>query len=353
MQFFKENREILLKTIKCIILVIIIYLFIHFLGSYFAPFIFGYILCIILYPLFKFFKKFKIPNGINSILCILILIFIISFIGVGIAGQIVKEAKEFSKELPYYIEQVKLTFQDLQTKIDNLITLLPDGIEEILDNFSENSKIFVSEFLGNGITTKSVSFIKKIPNALMITILGIISCFLILMDKENIDNFILRQIPKKYKDKFNMVKSHILETIFAYIKAQAIIMCLMSTICFIGLSIINAPYALLIAVVIGVIDALPVFGSGFILWPWSIYNLIVGNYGMAIGLIIIYVVILVTRQFVEPRILGKQIGIHPLVTLMSIYIGIKVFGLFGFIIGPCIVVIIKALQDENIILKWK
>ena len=130
-------------------------------------------------------------------------------------------------------------------------------------------------------------------------------------------------------------------------------MSLISTICFIGLSIINVRYALLIAVIIGIIDALPVFGSGFIIWPWCIYNLIIGNYGMTIGLIILYVVLLITRQFLEPKIIGKQIGIHPLVTLMSIYIGIKIFGVFGFIIGPCIIIIIKSLQNENILPKWR
>ena len=74
---------------------------------------------------------------------------------------------------------------------------------------------------------------------------------------------------------------------------------------------------------------------------------------MAIGLIIIYVVVLVTRQFLEPKVLGKQIGIHPLATLMSIYIGLQIFGIFGFIIGPVLMVIIKALQNANVLPKWR
>ena len=351
---FLDKRENLVKILKLILVLLGIYLFLHYIGGLFLPFIIGYILCIILYPLFKILNnKYKIPKPISSILCIIVLIVVISFIGVGIVGQIIKEGKEFSKDLPYYIESIKITFDEINEKIQSLISVLPNGLENMILDFLENSSSITGEFLGNGLKNTSISVIKKVPNALMITIISIISCYLMLIDKENMQKFIIRQLPERYADKFSVVKSGIGSAVFGYIRAQAIIMCLIATICFIGLLILNAPYALFIAVVIGIIDALPVFGSGFILWPWSLYNVITGNYGLSIVLIIIYVVVLLTRQFVEPKILGKQIGIHPLATLMSIYIGLQIFGVFGFIIGPIIMVIIKALQNEDILPKWR
>lgn len=353
MDFFNNYKINILKIVKILFLIFFIYIFIVFLGKYLSPLIFGYLLCIILLPIYKFFKKLKIPNFLNGILCISILIFIISVVIAGIAGQVIKEAKGFSNELPYYINQVKEVFKGLHLKIFNLLDIFPNVIKDIFNSFYENSKFFISEFLGNGLTNTSVKVIKKIPNIFLITILSIISCFFILIDKKNIDDFILRQIPKKYLEKFNIVKSGILKAIFGYIKAQLIIMILIGTICFIGLAIINVPYALLMGFVIGIIDALPFFGSGFILWPWCAYNIIISNYGTAISLIIIYIVIIITRQFLEPKIIGKQIGLHPLVTLMSIYVGIKIFGIFGFIIGPFIIIIIKILQTENILPKWR
>ena len=352
--YFLDNKESIIKIIKLFIFLLFLYIFINYIGGLFLPFIIGYILCIILYPLFKILNnRYKIPKPISSILCISALVFLVIFLGVGIVGQIVKEAKEFAKDLPYYIESIKITFDEINNKAQDLIKILPDGLERTFINFLENSSSIIGELLGNGLKNTSIKVIRKAPNALMITIISIISCYLMLIDKENMQKFIIRQLPKKYADKFSIVKTGIGDAVFGYIRAQAIIMCLIATICFIGLLILKAPYALFIAVIIGIVDALPVFFFCFILWPWALYNVITKNYGLAIGLIIMYVVILLTRQFVEPKILGKQIGIHPLATLMSIYVGLQVFGVFGFIIGPIIMVIIKALQNENILPNWR
>lgn len=353
MNFYTRNKKNIEKILKSIILIAVIYLFLMYLGVYFAPFIFGYILCIILNPVFKTFNNLKISKPVSSILAISFFIFIVFFLGIGIIGQIIKEGKDFVKEIPYYMDQFKLMLNNIQLKILSYLSILPDSIEDTLLSLYENSKYFLSEFLGDGFKNTSVQFIKKIPNVFMVVIIGIISCFFMLMDKENIEKFILRQFSKEYLEKAVIVKDGISKALMGYIKAQLIIMSLIGIICFIGLSVIEVKYALFIGFIIGIVDALPVFGSGFIIWPWCIYNLIIKNYGTSIGLIIIYVIILVTRQFIEPKILGKQIGIHPLATLMAIYIGLKVFGVFGFIIGPSILVVITTLQKENLLPNWK
>ena len=353
MSFF--NKENIFKILKFFIFMLLMYLFLNYAFGLLLPFIIGYILCLILYPLFKILNvRYKIPKTISSILSIALFLFLIIFFCTGIVLQIVEEGKQiFTKELPSFIENLKISFEQINNKIEDLIKVLPDSIESLILDLIENASYIMSEILGNGLKNTSIKVIKKVPNALMITIISIISCYLMLIDKENIQNFVLKALPKKYSHKINIVKSSIMEAVSGYVKAQLIIMCLISAICFIGLVILQSPYTLFIAVIIGLIDALPVFGSGFILWPWSLYNLINNNYGMSIGLIVIYVVILLTRQFIEPKILGKQIGIHPLATLMSIYIGLQIFGIFGFIIGPIIMVTIKALQNENILPKWR
>lgn len=352
--FFIKNKEKLLKFANIGLMIIIIFVITKYAGRYFSPFILGYILSIILYPIFKFFHiKNKLPKNVSGILCILLLIFLVSFLGVGIVGQVAKEGKEFAKNMPFYIDGIKNTFSNIEYKTISALSVLPDSIENGLINFYDNFKYFIGEFLGSGIKSSSVEIIKKIPNTFMIIVIGIISCHFFLVDKNNIENFVIRQFPKKYLAKINTVKKGISKSLFGYIKAQIIIMCLVSTVCFIGLSIIRSPYTLLVALIIGVIDAFPIFGSGFILWPLAIYNFILGNYTLSIGLMVIYLVILILRQSVEPKILGNQIGIHPLATLLSIYVGIKIFGFLGFIVGPTILVIIKALQNEDVLPNWK
>ncbi|MEW9082910.1 AI-2E family transporter, partial [Caldanaerobacter subterraneus] len=102
-----------------------------------------------------------------------------------------------------------------------------------------------------------------------------------------------------------------------------------------------------------IVDALPVLGSGAVMVPWALYNIIMKNYMVGIYLLILYGLVVVVRQMIEPKIVGQSIGLHPLVTLLSMFIGVKLFGAIGLVIGPVFVVVFKALQKAEIIPPWK
>ncbi len=107
------------------------------------------------------------------------------------------------------------------------------------------------------------------------------------------------------------------------------------------------------AIVIGVVDALPILGTGAVIIPWAVINIIMKHYSLAAALLVLYGVIVVTRQIIEPKIMGKNIGLHPLATLISLYIGMRIFGIIGILIGPLTLIVIKALQKTSIIPNWK
>ena len=111
-------------------------------------------------------------------------------------------------------------------------------------------------------------------------------------------------------------------------------------------------YIFAIAVCTAIVDILPVFGSGTILIPWGVISLFIHKVPLGIGLLIIYGVITVIRQVIEPKIVSSNVDVHPVITLMSMYIGIQVFGVLGILILPITVVIIKTLNDEEIIHLW-
>ena len=129
------------------------------------------------------------------------------------------------------------------------------------------------------------------------------------------------------------------------------------TLTFIELSlallILNIDYAVTLALIISVIDLMPVLGVGTALIPWAVVELIIGNYALGIGLLISYVIILIVRQIVEPRIVGKHIGLHPLITLISMYAGLKIFGAVGLFLLPMLVMFLKYLQDLGTLQLWK
>lgn len=101
------------------------------------------------------------------------------------------------------------------------------------------------------------------------------------------------------------------------------------------------------------VDALPILGTGTVLIPAAAFNLVIGNVPRAIGFIGLYIVIMVVRQSLEPKIMGQNLGLHPLVTLISIYVGMQIFGIIGLFLGPIIVAILRALQKARILPQWK
>ena len=117
--------------------------------------------------------------------------------------------------------------------------------------------------------------------------------------------------------------------------------------CLVGLLLLRSPYALLLSVVISLIDALPFFGSGFILCPGAVIYLVMGEPYIALGYVIIYLCVNSIRQILQPKILGTQIGLHPLWILISMYVGLKCIGLLGMIIGPILAVLLKAIYQAE------
>ena len=131
----------------------------------------------------------------------------------------------------------------------------------------------------------------------------------------------------------------------AYLRTQGIIMLITAVLCTLGLVLIKNPYALLLGLAIALLDALPVLGSGMILLPWSIVLFFQKNYIPGAILLTVFVLCVILREFLEPKLLGKGIGIRPLYTLISMYLGIRIFGVAGFILGPIGLVIIKSFYE--------
>ncbi len=298
-------------------------------------------------------SRLMLPRPLASVISIAFLIFVIGLLGTSVVSKVITEGKAFVENSPQLVSGTVEAMRSIQDKAMEYMDILPEGIRESSDKLFESFINMLTEVLGAGVKVGSVEVVKFLPNTLFVTLLGFICGFFLLSDRRNVEAFIIRQLPEPVKNRISVAKSGVLNAIGGYIKAECILMCIVGTICIIGLAILKSPYALLLGILISFVDALPVFGSGAIFWPWCIYSIIVGDYKMAIGLAIIDIVIIIVRQMLEPRILGNQIGLHPLATLMSIFIGLKIFGIFGFIIGPVILVTVKAMQESELLPKWK
>ncbi len=157
----------------------------------------------------------------------------------------------------------------------------------------------------------------------------------------------MRLFPAQNRNLFSEINKFAAGIGFKYVKAYAILMAVTFAELALGLSILRVDKAILVAALIAVIDLLPVLGTGGVMVPWIIVELIKGNIPFAIGLAVLYLIIIIVRNILEPKLIGKQIGLHPLVMLICMYVGLKLFGFIGLFALPVAVVIAKQLYDND------
>lgn len=194
----------------------------------------------------------------------------------------------------------------------------------------------------------AASAIGAMPSILLALTVAVISAFYFALDHSRILNAVTAILPQSIRGSIPELRRRAAVTAAGYIKAYLIILGITLIQLYIGFLILGVDYAFILAALISVIDILPVLGIGTVLIPWGGIEIMLGNPGRGIGLIVIFAVIEIIRQFIEPRIIGRTLGIHPLLTLTAMYIGISVFGVAGIIIGPLLALALRAAADAKV-----
>ena len=189
----------------------------------------------------------------------------------------------------------------------------------------------------------------SLPGLFVKLVLIIISSFFIAIDYDQLAGFCLRQMGEKTKAVFLEIKAYVVGTLWVCIRSYLIIMSLTFVELSIGLSLLKINHAILIAFCIAIFDILPVLGTGGIMIPWTVLTAITGDYHMALGLLLIYLVITVIRNIVEPKIVGSQLGLHPVVTLVSMFVGVQFFGVIGLFGFPILLSLLRHLDENGVI----
>jgi len=353
-QFFKKNEKSLKQIGVFLFAIFIIYLLLTRFFTYIAPFVVAWILSQIIDPMVRFLqKRLKFPRAMATLFSIFIGLGLVGLVGTGIVMRIVKEASQFTQELPHHIESTQIIIEKWIGKTQNFYITLPISIQDVLKNGFKNIITTITSAVGPGVGKGSISIVSFVPNFFVVFFITLVSLFFFSYDREKINTFIQKQIPQSWQGTYGLLKKAMTGALFGYVKAQLTLMLFVMIICIIGLTVVGYEYSLFFGVFIGFLDAFPFVGTGAILIPWAIWKGITGDIPYALGLAITYASVVVIRQLLEPKIVGHHIGIYPLVTLMSMYIGAKVLGFIGIILGPVFVIIIKTLQDIQLLPQWK
>lgn len=333
--------------IKLVIVTAAVYFCMKYLLPIILPFLIAYLLKLILLPVVNLLeKKFKIRRKVSSIILLLIVSGIVVCIFILFAGTLSVQIKKLIKNSEYYEEKIdKITdktccivekYSGIESR--EIKGYLNKGIDKIFDT-GQNSEMVVT------VMNKSVNTIMVIIECIVIIFTAILAAYYMLAGNGN-RKTCNRHEKQQLISELRVIVKRVTTVCSAYIKTQLIIMSITFLICLIGFLIIRNDYAFLAALIVGLLDSLPLIGVGTILVPWGIICLVMGNYFNAVVIFITFVVCYLVRELLEPRLMGNQIGITPLMTIASMYVGYKLFGIVGVVLGPVSYIMISSIMEE-------
>mgnify|MGYP000515686121 CR=1 FL=1 len=335
------NRRTI-RIILIILIVIAVFLLLR-LSVYCIPFIIAFILSSLIEPLVNFLeKKVRIPRKVGSVFSILLVLTILGTILGLIITRLVKEIINVYEQINVIFGSMQLFFEAMIEKVNRLYISLPKTISDTVDQYFAEAANSAKEIL-KPLIEKITSVTLSLPQVLVFLVVTILATYFMTSDRNKINSFLDKQFPVQWMEKTRIVINKLFFALFGWLRAQLILMTVTFTELTIAFFILNVQNGLLLALIIAIVDALPVFGVGTVLIPWGIIELISGNYQSGVSLLLLYIIVLVVRQLIEPKIVGQQIGVHPLATLFSMYLGLQLLGIVGMIIGPVLMVILKTI----------
>lgn len=317
----------------------------------FMPFIIGWILSLMANPLVRFFEdKIKIKRKAGSALVIVTVIAGICLIIYGVGLKLAEEAYGLLTSLPSIWASLEQDFSSIASNWGGLIDALPDEVVYQVEEFGNNLGQHLSSFIGQ-LSVPTVGAVgnlaKNIPSILVAVIMCLLAAYFFVAEKEFFAHFVEEHFSDSLREKGRLMKNTMLGAIGGYFKAQLKIEVWIYLIVVIGFFILRIQYGFLIALGIALLDILPILGTGSVLIPWAIIKFLSGQYGFGIGLLIIWGVGQLTRQIIQPKIVGDSIGMPPIPTLILLYAGYRIAGVLGMIIAVPLGILVMTMNEAG------
>lgn len=342
----EKKRSFIISFLYLAIWVLLIYATLKYAMPMLMPFVVAFIIAFILKsPINKISEKTKLNRKpVAVVVLTLVYTAIVSLIIFSGAQLAVFLVKWFSNLPTYYTRYIEPALGQASILIDNFVARLDPAL---VDFFKSSGTDIIKSLSGiiTSISSGALNFLgnmaTSVPWLIVSMLLSVIASYFIVVDYYKIVSFIMRQFPERARRKIFVIKDYFVGTLFRFGRAYFIIICITFAEISLGLLILRVPNPFPIAFITAIVDILPILGTGTIMLPWAVFALIQGNMYLGIGLIILYAVILFVRQIIEPRIVGTQIGLYPLLTLIAMFVGAKLFGvwgLFGFPIALTVLI---------------
>lgn len=350
----QDKKELHQRILLNLGLTLLWILAIVFLGPglirFFLPILVAWFIAMLANPLVSFLeRRIKLMRKHGSMLVIVTVLIVLASLLTLLMWWIIAELRGWLVNLPELYQSVMVNLQAALSTLSERFHFLPNN----LDTFWSEGKI--NDYILSALNSIKVDPIQKvgglagsIADGLVIFVLTIMLSYFFVADRNRIMSTARKYMPEGIRNIWSMTRKVMVSAVGGYLKACFKIMLVMFAILSVFFIILRVDYSILIALFTAVMDFLPFIGTGTILCPWALYNLLIGNYVRAVVLIIAYFVTLLVHRLLEPKLVGDSVGISPFLTLISMFIGYRLIGMLGLIVGIPVGMLIKALVEEGV-----
>lgn len=348
----RKYVKAVLNLVTAVVLLCLTVFLLPRLLRFFMPFAVGWIIAMIANPLVRFCEqKIRIRRKAGSAIVIVAVLAGVILVGYLLISRLVTEAAGFVSSLPTLWRDVEREMDELAAGLADFYDRFPPALKENLTEIGDNLGSYISGIV-NGLSEPTVNAVgniaRNIPSVIVSTIMCLLSSYFFVAEKENIHAFFHRHVPESIREKFRIMSSGLTGAVGGYFVAQFRIEIVIYFILFIGLLILRVQYSFLIAFLIAVLDFLPVFGAGAVLWPWALMEVLAGNYRMALGLMIIWGVAQLLRQVIQPKFVGDSIGVPAIPTLFLLFIGYRIGSVLGMILAVPVGIVVQKMFEAGL-----
>jgi len=341
-----KRRTFIVNVAYWAIIAGITYLIFRYLLNLLLPFVIALLVAWLLRPLGRLYRQ-RAPKLASALIVVTVLLFylLLGFLAMLLLVDLLTGLAQYLGKLPeLYTQTIEPGLRNLYANAQDLAARFDPSVADVVNMVLPQ----VISSVGGAVTNFSVTAVGKLtglvtalPSVLISALIAVIASFFTAVSYDSMKAFLQRNLPAKFTETAGYAIRSFRNIIRQYGKSYLLVMLITFGELTLGLLIIGVRRAILLAALIAIFDIFPVVGAGAILLPWAVISLIQGKTLQALGLLILYVVILVVRQFLEPKVVGKQVGLPPLVTLACMFVGTSLFGawgLFGLPIGAAILV---------------
>lgn len=315
------------------------------------PLIIAFITALFLEPAIKLFhRQFKFKRNLSVLFVFILFLMFIGASGYFLTTKVITEAIKIGENAPQYINEINEVWKETEKNMSAASQDLPiefvTEVSQSVQDFLENMK----NELKDKINFKNITnILTNIPSYLVSFLVYLIALFMFMVELPNIKKRFYSHLTTKTADKVTFMTSRLSYVVFGFFKAQFLVSIIIFIVSLIGLLYIAPEVALVMSFIIWIIDFIPLIGSIAVLGPWALFHFITGDLVLGTELAVLATILLIIRRTIEPKVMGQHIGLSPLSTLIAMFLGLQLFGILGFIIGPLLVIAFNSAREAGII----